>query len=214
MSANNNNKLSNNDLLTKITQADSAITASAGAYGTSATQDADLTAAKTALAAAITAAENARTASKAATQAQDTAREAALAILGSIGGTVYYNPDVTDQMLADAGFAIHDDVPTKHAPVQPVGLTANPDEFGTVLFEWDGNGNVYPTTYVIEGRASESDPWSIVTTTTKKRLSVPGFTPGASYMFRVKASRNGSESIWSNVATIWTPEGVQLEIAA
>jgi hypothetical protein len=33
-------------------------------------------------------------------------------------------------------------------------------------------------------------------------------------MFRVKASRLGQDSIWSNVATIWTPEGVQLEIAA
>jgi hypothetical protein len=214
MSANNNNKLSNDALLTKVTQADAAISASAGAYGTSATQDADLAAAKTALSTAITAAENARTASKAATQAQDTAREAALAILGSIGGTVYYNPAVTDEMLADAGFAIHDDVPTKHSPVQPVGLTATPDQFGTVLFDWDTNGNVYPTTFIIEGRASDADPWTTVTNTTKRRLSVPGFTPGASYMFRVKASRNGEESIWSNVATIWTSDEVVLEIAA
>jgi len=215
MSANDFSKLDNSALLTKVTVANDTITASAGAYGTSAGQDAALAAAEAALSAGITAAENARTASKAATQQQDAGRTAALEALASVGGTIYYNPDVTDQMLADAGYAIHDDVPTKLAPTQPLDLTTTPDAYGTVAFNFHNNGNPYPTTYVIEGRPNENTDWTTVITTTRTRMKVEGFAAGVTYWFRVRASRLGQTSIPSNVSGIWETEGViELPIAA
>ncbi|MEX2243806.1 MAG: hypothetical protein WD716_08180 [Fimbriimonadaceae bacterium] len=206
--------MNNEQLLVKVTQANDTISASAGAYGTSAAQDTALAAAEALLSAGITAAENARTASKAATQQLETARAAALEILGSVGGTIYYNPDVSNQMLADAGYTIHDPVPTKHSPTQPLDLTATPDAYGTVAFNFHNNGNPYPTTYIIEGRPSENVDWTTIITTTRTRLKVEGFAPGITHWFRVRASRLGQTSIPSNVAAIWEPEGVVLEIAA
>lgn len=195
-------------------QASSVITASAGAYGTSAAQDTALTNANTALSAAITAKQAARDASKAATQQALTARGAILDALSSIGATIYNDPSVTNQMISDAGYAVHDDTPTKHYPSQPSSLLATPDASGTVLLTWDGGANVYGVTYVIEGRASDSDPWGFVTSTTRQRLSVTGFTPGQTYWFRVSASHNGQNSIASLPVAIWGETQVVLEVAA
>ena len=214
MASNDNQNLTNAELLAKGTQASTVIGAALGAYGTSAAQDAALTLAVAALSAGITDRTAAKAAALAATQDQLFARDAILASLGSIGATIYNNPTVSDDMIATAGFAIHDDVPTPHAPVQPLGLSATPDSFGTVLFEWDGNGNVYPTIYLLEGRASDTDPWTTVSTTTRKRIFVPGFTPGVTYWFRVSASRNGASSIASNDVSIWGLDAVPLQIAA
>ncbi len=182
-------------------------------YGTDAAQNAALTAANTALAAAITAAQTARDASKAATQQKLAARQASIAALSSIGATIYNNPAVTDQMIANAGYAVHDTTATKHAPIQPTGLAATPDSSGTVLLAWSGGGNVYGTIYSVEGRALDTDPWTTVTNTKRRSVSVPGFTPGQTYWFRVTASNNGLTSVASAPVAIWGETGV-LELPA
>lgn len=215
MAENRFSHLSDTELLTIVQTANGVISVALGAYGTSAAQDAALAAAVTDLSTGIAGADAARVASRAATQSKLTARQGALTVLGSIGATMYNDPAVTPDMLAEVGYAVHDDVPTKHFAVQPLSLTVDPDEFGTVTLEWDGNGNTYPAVYVVEGRASDSDPWTVVTNTTRKRIKVPGFTPGATHYFRVYASHNGQVSIASNIDAIWLPtEEVVLEIAA
>lgn len=215
MAENAFNLKSDAQLLAIGEQAENVITAAAGAYGTSAAQDTALANANNALAAAITAKQAARDASKAATQQALAARTAMLNALGSIGATIYNDPAVTNQMIADAGYAVHDDVPTKHAPSQPLNLTATPDAFGTVTFNFHNNGNPYPTTYVIEGRPNENTDWTTVLTTTRTRMKAEGFTPGVTHWFRVRASRLGLVSIPSNVAGIWEPEQVvELQVAA
>jgi nucleoid-associated protein YgaU len=190
-------------------QASAAIAAAGDpGYGVPAAQTTALTNANTAVGAAITAKQAARDASKAATQAALTARQAMLDALGSIGATIYNNPAVDNEMIAEAGYAVHDDVPTKHAPTQPLDLTATPDAYGTVTFNFHNNGNPYPTTYIIEGRPNENTDWTTVITTTRTRMKAEGFLPGVTYWFRVRASRNGATSIPSNVAAIWEPEQV------
>jgi hypothetical protein len=183
-------------------------------YGVPAAQTTALTAANTALGSAITTKQAARDASKAATQQALTARTSILEALSAIGATIYNNPDVTNQMIAEAGYAVHDTAPTKHFPSQPSSLIATPDASGTVLLGWDGGSNVYGTSFVIEGRASESDPWTFVTTTTRQRVSVAGFTPGQTYWFRVSASHNGQNSTASMPVAIWGETQVTLEVAA
>lgn len=216
MAGNRFGNQSNAELLTIMQQANTAISGAAmPGYGVPAAQTTALTDAITAMSAAIPAADNARVASKAATQALDTARQSSLEALGAIGSTIYYNPDVTDEMIADAGYAVHDSTATKNFPFQVTNLTATPNDTGTVRFTWDASGNVYPTTYIVEGRASESDPWTLVGTTTKTRVSLSGFTPGATHYFRVKASKNGQVSDPSATVGIWLPgEEVVLSVAA
>jgi hypothetical protein len=216
MASNNFAAKTNAELVAIAQQANAAIVAGGDpGYGVPAAQLTALTTSTTALDAGITAVTAARAASKAATEQQEAAREEILAALSAIGDTIYINPDVTPQMIAEAGYAVHDQQKTKHFPTQATGLTATPDATGTVLFTWGANGNVYGVTYVIEGRASESDPWSFVATTTRLRLSVPGFTPGATHWFRVTASHNGQSSAPSAPVAIWGPEQVvPLQVAA
>jgi len=214
MAANAFSSKSDADLLTTGEQVET-VTSGDGPYGLSAAQTTALATANTALAAAITAKQAARDASKAATQAAKAARQDLLSALSSIGGTIYNNPSLTSAQIAAAGYAVHDDSRTSHSPIQPIGLTATPNSYGTVTFTFEANGNVYPTTYIIEGRGSLEAEWATVTTTTRRRLSVSGFAVGETHWFRVRASRNDVTSIPSNVAAIWEPEGVvELEVAA
>ncbi len=191
------------------------VTTGDGPYGLSAAQTTALAAANNALGTAITAKQAARDASKAATQQANEARQLLLSALGSIGATIYNNPTLNSAQIAAAGYAVHDDSITKHAPTQPVGLSVTPDAYGTVLVTFEANGNVYPTIYIVEGRGSEAEEWSTIITSTRRRVSVSGFAVGETYWFRVRASRNEITSIPSNVAAIWEPEAVtDLEVAA
>lgn len=204
-------------LLAKGEQASAAIAAAGDpGYELTAAQTTALTSANTAMGTAITSKQAARDASKASTQQALTARDQIIDALASIGASIYNNPNVSEQMIADAGYAVHDDVPTKHAPVQPTKLLADPDASGTVKLSWNGSGNYYPTTYVVEGSA-DGVTWTLQGTATAQKITLTGFTPGATFRFRVSATRNGQSSVPSATAVIWdssSESSASLKLAA
>lgn len=196
--------------------AENAITAGGGSYGTSTGQDTALASANTAFGTALTGLSAAKASYKAALQTRDSARADLVSALRSIGTTIYADPAVTDQMIADAGYAVHDTTPEKHSPVMVEGFSAVPVGEDSVLFTWDRGANTYPCEFVIEGRADGSSTWSQVYTTTKARIEVAGFAAGVPYWFRVTARRNNQVATPSFSVGIWgaTTSPATLSLAA
>lgn len=186
----------------------SVVGADPGAYGVSAGIVADLAACETEFATDITQLVAARAAALAATQARDASRRAASEVLSRLAASLYANPNVSDAMLADAGFAPRDKKRTRQKPHQPTNLLAKPDIHGNVALTWEPSGNSYGVTYVIEWRREDSESWSFLGTTTRKRARFRGFAPGVPAWFRVTASRNTVVSAPCYPASIYSPESI------
>lgn len=179
-----------------------------GAYGVGAGIVADLAACEAEFSADITQLAAARAAALAATQARDASRRAASELLSRLAASLYANPEVSDAMLADAGFSPRDKKRTRQQPRQPKALSAVPDIRGNVALAWEPGGNAYGVTYVIEWRREDAESWSFLGTTTRKRVRFPGFAPGVPAWFRVTASRNTVVSLPSYPASIYAPASI------
>ncbi|MEX2244327.1 MAG: fibronectin type III domain-containing protein [Fimbriimonadaceae bacterium] len=197
---------------------DAEVTAGAGsAFGL---DTADITALQAALTAADTShdgAVTARSTSKSATLTQNSDVFSLRGLLSQAISkikTFAQGQDDPTATYAAMDIPVPDTTPTKHFPVQPTSLLAQPDASGTVQLSWDGSGNFYPTTFVIEG-SSDGSTWALQGTATANKLTLTGYTPGQTFWFRVSATHNGQTSIPSESEAIWGTGGeVTLSIAA
>jgi hypothetical protein len=196
-----------------------AVVTGGGATGANGLTPADITALQAALTAADTshdAAETARSTSKSATLTQNSDMTSLRSLLSqSIDKIKTYARGQADPNAVYAAMDVPapDTTPTKHFPVQPTALLAVPDASGTVRLSWDGSGNFYPTTYVVEG-SSDGVTWSLQGTASAHKLTLNGYTPGQTFWFRVTATRNDQTSIPSASAAIWGTGGAELSVAA
>ncbi|MCC6403064.1 MAG: fibronectin type III domain-containing protein [Fimbriimonadaceae bacterium] len=197
-----------------------AVVTAGGPGGANGLTPADITSLENALTNAQTdraAANAARSTSLAATTTQNDSIAALRDLLStSIGDIKAFAKGSTDPSAVYTAMEIPapDPNPTKHYPVQPTGLVANPDSSGSVLLTWNGGTNVAGTVYEIQGSA-DGNAWSILKATKTKRITLNGFTPGQTFWFRVAASNNGQTSVPSNSVAVWGTGGSSvLSIAA
>ena len=122
--------------------------------------------------------------------------------LTTVGNVIYNNQNVTDELIAAAGFAVHDTNGSTVIPQQPLELLADPFANGTVNLKWKRNGNPPGVSFLIESRGATGD-WEFVASTSKAKLTVTGFAPGATQWFRVVATKNDLTSLPSNEAPIY-----------
>lgn len=169
---------------------------------------------RTALQTSIDGVTTAKAALAAAVQAKNAARETTLNALGSIGATIYNAPGVTNEMLAAAGYAIHDSTRSPVLPVSVSNVVAVPNSNGTVLLKWSRNGNPYGVQFAVEVRTADG-AWEWVSSPTRTRITLTGMTPGVTRYCRVIAFKNGIYAIPSEPVVVYPPEGEEaLAIAA
>ena len=143
--------------------------------------------------------ENAR---KSAVAAKDEDRAVVLEGITTIAAKLYANPAVTDKMLTQAGFAARPAFGGRTTPQQPTSLTANAFSDGRVKLAWNRNGTSRSSVFTIWAKGDTGD-WTPVSSGTKTRVTLEGFTPGQFTTFKVTASVNNQTSAASNIAAIY-----------
>ncbi|MBS1714759.1 MAG: fibronectin type III domain-containing protein [Armatimonadetes bacterium] len=187
-------------------QAATVIQANLAAYGVSLPQITSVTLAVNALDADVTEVTAKTAALKAAYEGKRADRANLINVLSVVGAVIYNNPNVTDEMIAAAGFAVHDTGGTPVVPQQPLDLLAAPFADGSVNLKWKRNGNPTGVSFLVESRGATGG-WDFVTSTNKARTTVNGFAPGVTTWFRVTATKNDLTSLPSNEAPIYASGG-------
>ena len=168
--------------------------------------DADLaalTAAKTALDAKITASQSANDAAKSATTAKKTTRKSTNALIGYRAKVINANAAIPADIKRQLGLTVRDSKPTSTPPNAPVNLMADGFSTGVNQLDWDTNGNLRGTQYLIEAAVGSATAFKFVGTTTKSRFEHKGQTPGVQVIYRVKAQRADKDSEYSNDALVY-----------
>ncbi|HRI43800.1 MAG TPA: fibronectin type III domain-containing protein [Fimbriimonadaceae bacterium] len=214
MASNNFASRSDSALLQVANQAYTTINDDPIGYGVQAGQLTALNGGRTALEASIDGLTAAKAALAAATQARNAARATTLDALGSLGATIYNAPGVTNEMLAAAGYAIHDSTKTPVLPVTVSNVVAVPYSNGTVQLKWSRNGNPYGVQFAVEVRTADGE-WEWVSSPTRTRITLTGITPGVTRYCRVIAFKNGIYAIPSEPVVVYPSEGEEaLAVAA
>ena len=156
-------------------------------------QPADLTEignAATAFSTGLNTAVNAKVAAKATINAKDTTRKTTRTTVGKWGKIFRSNLAVPDALLDTLMLPSHKTPGKKTQPSTPEKLVASATGNGFVTLQWSRNGNIATTTFVIEYRASLSDTWIQVGSTSKARWQYQAIA-GSEIWFRVTANRRG-----------------------
>lgn len=151
--------------------------------------------------------ENARATFHAAVQTKEAARAALINSISIVAADIYTGK-VAANLVASTGLVPHDTTHTRVTPQIPTDLTATPNIYGQVKLEWKKNGNPYGVVYVVETSTNTTD-WTAVTNSTRRSVTLSGYTPGTMVWFRVRATKNGEMSDASNVTQIYAPSSME-----
>jgi hypothetical protein len=147
--------------------------------------------------------------------AQEEKRQKLFDAIVPILNVIYANPNVTDEMIINAGFAPRDKVRTPAQPHKPLDLLAKPSADGQVALSWKRNGNVQSISFQVEAKGEGDENWTPVFITTKTKAKLLGYAPGVTCWFRVVAIKEGMKSLPSNEVAIYhDAPSVELELAA
>ena len=134
--------------------------------------------------------------------------------LGNIGSTIYNFTGVTPEMLAAAGYAVHDSVRSPVIPQFVTNVVAIPNANGTALVKWSRSGNAYGVQFRVESRIGAGD-WEWIASPTGTRLVVHDVVPGVERFFRVTAFKGDAEAVPSETVVIYSSgEQEALNLAA
>ena len=166
------------------------------------------------LEAAVVAQARAKAEHDAAVAAKDARKAELLGLLRGAARSAYADAAVGDALLRGIGLAAR-----RAGGVRPQAIpaperlmaTALPD--ARVRLRWDRNGNPQGTTFQIEW-APEGGPFTMVDTTTRASIVLPGHAPGVEAWFRVTAKRAGLVSPASNAAVVYAGSRAALRRAA
>lgn len=197
------------------TQMSTELNATPAAFGVTVAQAAELDTALTNFTDARTNVENKKAELRAAVEEQNAYRDALVSTMGFLSKDIYNNPSVTPAMIALLGLEPRDTSYTSAIPYTPTGFEATPNADGSVNFKWNRNGNSPRATFIIEQK-NPGGEWSVLTTTTKTKVSLFGFNPGEEKWFRVYATVNGQVSAPSFEDPIYAaaPSSPTLSVAA
>jgi hypothetical protein len=149
---------------------------------------ADVTAAKSALAAAV--------------GVQDAARAALELQLRPLVKRAQESPATSDASRTAAGIPIRDTTRSVNAPVAPAVLVAVADGATGARLSWNSNGNTPGVDYVVEKLVNNAGGWVLVDILRRTSLAVAGLGAGVRVDFRVSARRGAVTSASSNLATL------------
>jgi hypothetical protein len=191
-------------------------TANATPLGLTGPMLAEIDDAATEFATKLTAAAAAKAAQRAAVEAKDDQKAASQAIISKYAKIFRANSAIQDSLLAELMLPPHNTPGSQTTPTTPIDLVASANGDGVTTLKWNRNGNDRGTTFRIEKRTSPEGAWTIVDTTTRRRLATMS-TPGQYVAYRVIAARNGMASPPSTPVVLWGGSGeavATLEIAA
>lgn len=151
---------------------------------------------------------------KSAVAGKNADRATVLAGITTIAAKLYANPSLDDAALTKAGFAPRPVKGGRTTPKTPTDLVATAFSDGRVSLKWGRNGSSQATVFTVWAIGSTGD-WHAVSSGTKTKVTIPGFTPGQFQSFKVTASVNNQTSPASNIASIYeSGSTVTLSVAA
>ncbi|HRI45063.1 MAG TPA: fibronectin type III domain-containing protein [Fimbriimonadaceae bacterium] len=148
----------------------------------------------------------AKAAQRAAVEAKDEQKTSSREIISKYAKIFRANAAIDDSLLAELMLPPHNTPGSQAAPTTPTDLVANANGDGVTSLKWNRNGNIRGTTFQVEKRTSPEGSWTIVDTTTRRRL-VTMTTPGQYVAFRVIAARNDMASPPSTPVVLWDGSG-------
>lgn len=181
-------------------------------YGLTAIQAGTVTTTAAAYNTAITNYNDAKAAFRAASQAKAAAKLVLVDLIAEFAKIAYAYPNITDQLIADAGLAIYK-TPATITPKTPTQLVADPFATGDVDLSWNRSGNPYGVAFGIETRG-ETGEWALLTVTDATKFTVTGFTPGTAAWFRIVAINRGIRSTPSLEVAIYHDGNQQVQLQA
>ena len=107
------------------------------------------------------------------------------------------------ELIVEMGFFVSDGK-TSPPPTEPLNLTVKADANGENALKWEANGNKPSNTiYVVEMQADGADKWEYLSSSGSLSYTHKNQKPGIQIAYRVKATRKGEESAYSNVAVAY-----------
>lgn len=134
-------------------------------------------------------------------------RDAVIAAVRQLAQIVQKHPGATDQLKNQLGLTVPPGPPVPVVPNVPSGLEGAVGRQGQIFLKWDKNGNKPGTTYILEMRVGLEGPWSFVAAVTRSKYTDVGREPGVFIQYRVHAVRTNKSSLYSDMASVYGPEG-------
>ena len=143
-------------------------------------------------------------AAKGATDEKNLSKRELLVSLREIVNIVSANLDAPNYLKEEAGFPVHDKIPTDLIPYLPVNLTVKGYADGTNESNWDKGENKPGCLYVIEAMIGDATEFSVVDTITATKYAHKNQKPGVRAIYRVRAKRKNLISDPSNEAAVYS----------
>jgi hypothetical protein len=145
------------------------------------------------------AAEAAKAEARARVTTKNAAKEALIEFVREVARQIQANPSVNSGMKLNAGLPAREKSHSRVSPAVPEELAVWGTAVGANELRWKPGGNKQGTLYMIQTRTSESEPWTLVDTTTKTKYRHEGQVVGQTRFYRVLAKRPMGVSPPSNV---------------
>lgn len=141
-------------------------------------------------------------AARAATRNLNDDRSLSNSEISYLNTTFKADKSVPREVIVDTGLKVSEGK-TSEPPVVPLDLTVTADAGGSNELKWKRNGNKQNTIFVVEYQAEGETEWKYLTSTNETKFTHAGRKPGQQIAYRVKATRAGQESVYSNVAVAY-----------
>lgn len=144
---------------------------------------------------------------KGASAGKRTQRNATVSTVRQFAQEFQKNPNITDAIRGDLGITIPGENPAPSNPVVPTHLAAFACSNGENRLNWDRNGNVNGTQFIIEAQYGNTGPWEFVDVVTRTDYVHVEQVPGETVTYRVYAKRVNRRSGYSNEAVVYANGG-------
>ena len=114
----------------------------------------------------------------------------------------YASPTVTPAMIASLNLSPRSTDHARIVPKTPEGVVVSALSNGDVAISWNRGTNPRGVGFAVEARFG-TDDWSLAANTTATKATLSGYALGGPVEFRVIASRNGTMTSPSSVASLF-----------
>lgn len=122
--------------------------------------------------------------------------------VGFFNTTFKATKTIPRELLIEMGLKVSDGR-TSPPPADPLELTVTAYANGNNELKWLRNGNKPNTIFDIEAQIGDSTEWVHIKSTTETSFTHTDQKPGVQVVYRVRATRDGRESAWSNTAVAY-----------
>lgn len=106
------------------------------------------------------------------------------------------------ELIVEMGFKVSEGK-TSPPPSEPLNLTVKANANGENDLKWEANSNKQNTIYIVETQADGAEKWEYLASVSALSYTHKNQKPGTQCAYRVKATRKGEESAYSNVAVAY-----------